>query len=123
MLQELIRTKSIYDAKEELDGIRVLVTRFWPRGIRKEYVSIMISALAPSKQLLLRYKRHAIVWEVLASEYTIQIARDEKAKDEIERLRLLSKENNITLLCYEREGENCHRHVLKNLIEKPGFHH
>jgi uncharacterized protein YeaO (DUF488 family) len=53
VFDNLLRTKSIYDDMEEHDGIRVLVTRFWPRGIRKERVSTMISALAPSKKLLL----------------------------------------------------------------------
>ena len=33
----MIRTKSIYDPKEENDGIRILITRYWPRGIKKEY--------------------------------------------------------------------------------------
>lgn len=117
----MIRTKSKYDPKEELDGIRVLVTRFWPTGIRKEHVSAMISILGSSKELLSRYKKQQIVWKVLVSEYTRQIDHNNKAQQEIERLRLLSTDNNITLLCYEREGENCHRHVLKNLIERPKF--
>ena len=31
----MIKTKSIYDPKEENDGIRILITRYWPRGIKK----------------------------------------------------------------------------------------
>ena len=36
-MSEMIRTKSIYDPKEESDGIRILITRYWPRGIKKEH--------------------------------------------------------------------------------------
>lgn len=34
-ISEMIKTKSIYDPKEENDGIRILITRYWPRGIKK----------------------------------------------------------------------------------------
>jgi uncharacterized protein YeaO (DUF488 family) len=34
-MSEMIRTKSIYDLKEESDGIRILITLYWPRGIKK----------------------------------------------------------------------------------------
>ncbi len=29
----------------------------------------------------------------------------------------MGNEDNLTLLCYEREGENCHRFLLKAFIE------
>ncbi|MGH9997206.1 MAG: DUF488 family protein, N3 subclade, partial [Nitrososphaeraceae archaeon] len=32
----MIKTKSIYVKKEDIDGTRILITRFYPRGIRKE---------------------------------------------------------------------------------------
>jgi uncharacterized protein YeaO (DUF488 family) len=35
-----IRTKRIYKATEENDGIRILVDRLWPRGIKKESAAI-----------------------------------------------------------------------------------
>lgn len=28
---------------------------------------------------------------------------------------------NITLLCHEKDGEPCHRHMVKNLIEKADY--
>ena len=36
----IIRTTRIYEAPEENDGIRTLVDRLWPRGIKKESAAI-----------------------------------------------------------------------------------
>lgn len=52
----MIRSKSIYDPKEEDDGIRILITRYWPRGIKKEYFDKWYKELSPSRDLLKRYK-------------------------------------------------------------------
>ena len=82
----MIRTKSIYESKEKLDGLHVLITRFYPWGVKKNHFDIWKKELAPSKQLLKEYKTK-------------------------------NKSNNITLLCYEKEGKSCHRHLLKKIIE------
>ena len=42
-------------------------------------------------------------------------------KDSLERIHALNAQNEstiITLLCYEREGEHCHRHIVRDTIEK-----
>jgi uncharacterized protein YeaO (DUF488 family) len=52
----MIKTKSIYDPKEENDGIRILITRYWPRGIKKGHFDKWYKELSPSRDLLKRYK-------------------------------------------------------------------
>ena len=48
-----IRTKRIYEAPEVNDGIRILVDRLWPRGIKKESAAINAweKEIAPSNEL------------------------------------------------------------------------
>jgi len=48
-----IRTKRIYDGREDGDGCRVLVDRLWPRGVKKQDAAIDIWAkeIAPSDAL------------------------------------------------------------------------
>ncbi len=36
----MVKTKCLYDPVEESDGDRILVTRYWPRGVSKERLSI-----------------------------------------------------------------------------------
>jgi uncharacterized protein YeaO (DUF488 family) len=54
----VIKTKSIYDPSEENDdGIRVLVTRFYPRAIKKNKFDCWIRELSPSADLLNNYQQ------------------------------------------------------------------
>jgi len=49
----MIKAKRVYDEVEKDDGIRVLVDRLWPRGIKKEEVKIdlWLKEVAPSIEL------------------------------------------------------------------------
>lgn len=51
-----IRVKSVYEKREKADGLRVLVTRLWPRGVKKTDVDVWLPALGPSRKLLADYK-------------------------------------------------------------------
>ena len=56
----MIKTKSIYDLKEESDDIRILITRYSPRGIKKEHFDRWYKELSPSRDLLKKYKINKI---------------------------------------------------------------
>ena len=115
----VIKTKSIYQPSEENDdGIRVLVTRFYPRGIKKDKFDCWIRELSPSGDLLKNYRQGKYSWEEFKVAFLSEM-RD--SKDSLERIQALNAQNEstvITLLCYEREGEHCHRHIVKAAIEK-----
>ncbi len=66
----MVKTKRVYDPAEASDGDRILVTRYWPRGISRERLSITewLRNLAPSKELLRDWKKQRISWE----EYTVR---------------------------------------------------
>ena len=50
----MTKTKCLYDPVEQSDGDRILVTRYWPRGISREHLAITdwLRELAPSKELI-----------------------------------------------------------------------
>lgn len=114
----MVKTKSVYDPAEESDGERILVTRYWPRGVSKVRLSAVewMRDVSPSKELLKDWKGGRIPWE----EYTVRYRKEMLAHQAaIATLRRRSREGSITLLCFEREGNPCcHRHLLKKLIEK-----
>ena len=56
----MIKTKSIYESIENSDGTRILITRYWPRGIKKEHFDRWYKDLSPSKKLLKDYKEGRI---------------------------------------------------------------
>jgi uncharacterized protein YeaO (DUF488 family) len=114
----MVKTKSVYDPAEDADDQRILVTRFWPRGISKARLSVAewMKDVAPSIALLKDWKAGRISWD----EYTVRYHREMLAHEAaIADLRQRARMGTITLLCFEREGDpHCHRHLLKALIEQ-----
>jgi uncharacterized protein YeaO (DUF488 family) len=114
-----VRTKSVYDPPSEEDGRRVLVTQFWPRGISRDRVDEYVRAVAPSRELVRGYKDGRIPWPAFRERYLAEMERPE-AVAEIRRLAEMSAATDVTLLCTCREGENCHRHLLRELVARAG---
>ena len=102
------------------DGNRILVMRYWPRGVRKDHVHEWIRDLAPSPELL-RWclgNRDTIDPDTYANTWKVRY-REEMAgqTDLIENLceRLRSGES-VTLLCACHDPAKCHRTVLAEII-------
>ncbi len=115
----MIKTKSIYDPIEEEDGVRVLITRYYPRGVKKSSFDLWIRALSPSRGLLSEYRDGKMDWEEFEKRFTEEFTSGEESMGEIIRLREMSSRGTVTLLCYEREG-NCHRFRVRDLITGTG---
>ncbi len=117
----MIKTKSIYKPVEEEDGLRVLITRWYPRGVKRDKYDIWVRELAPSPELLKKYKNSEIKW----NDFTISLLSELRDSiDSIEAIHALQTQShmqNVTLLCYEKDGEPCHRHMVRDLIEAPSL--
>jgi len=113
----MVKTKSVYDPVATSDGDRLLVARYWPRGISRDRLAITdwLPNLAPSKELLWDWKKQRITWQ----EYTVRYHEEMREQQAaIKELADRAKRGTITLLCFEREDEPCcHRYLLKELIE------
>ena len=112
---ENVRMKSVYDPAETGDGVRVLVTQYWPRGVPKEAVDEYVRVLGPSRELLHAYKHEGLDWETCRARYLYEMAR-EAARHEISRLAEMARAGHVTLLCVCREQTHCHRTLLRELV-------
>jgi uncharacterized protein YeaO (DUF488 family) len=112
----MIKTKSIYAPREDSDGKRILVTRYYPRGIRKSHFDIWDRRLAPSKELLADWKANKLT-ESEYSERFFKEMKTEQSKIAIDSVSAMTLNETVTLLCIEKEdGTFCHRHLLKKLM-------
>jgi uncharacterized protein YeaO (DUF488 family) len=68
-----VKTKRVYETPEPADGTRMLVMRFWPRGIRKERVDEWNRDVAPSKELVFAFKRDGLPWRDYVRRYRAEI--------------------------------------------------
>ena len=113
----MIKTKRIYEPNDKNDGLRVLVTRYWPRGIKKESVDRWIRQLGPSEKLIKVWKSGKITWGEFKRRYLGEYkctAKQRLLKD----LKNSIKGKDTTLLCICEDENRCHRVILKELLER-----
>ncbi len=114
-----ILTKSIYEPQVPEDGLRVLTTRYWPRGIKREKVDRYLPVLGPSRELLQAFRAAAIDWHEFRNRYPREV-EDPQAIEEIEMLAELATAATVTVMCVCKDDSHCHRRLLKQLIEQTG---
>src|ERR1043166_2107392 len=68
-----VKTKRVYAPRAASDGTRILVMRFWPRGIRKEHFDEWNRDVAPPKELVFAFKREGLPWREYVKRYRASI--------------------------------------------------
>jgi uncharacterized protein YeaO (DUF488 family) len=114
----VIRTASVYHPPAEDEGFRVLIMRYWPRGVRRDRVDVWLKEAAPSTDLLRAYTHQGLSWEEFEAGYRAEM---QSRPQVVEQLRELEREHGtLTLLCRERipPDEHCHRETLKTLLSQ-----
>ncbi|HEY9386258.1 MAG TPA: DUF488 family protein [Nitrososphaeraceae archaeon] len=76
----MILTKRIYEPEAPEDGIRLLITRYYPRGVKRHQYTERARDLSPSAELLRRYQNKEITWEQFLEEFKAEIKANEKAQ-------------------------------------------
>lgn len=104
-----IRTKRIYDPPDAADGVRVLVDRLWPRGMRKEtaMLTLWLRDIAPSPALRQWFGHDPARWPEFVRRYRAQLAAD---ADSLARLGELARAGRVTLIYGARD--RVHNHAL-----------
>jgi uncharacterized protein YeaO (DUF488 family) len=110
-----VKVKRIYEPADEKDGFRILVDRFWPRGMKKNPLPYdeWITAIAPSKNLRKWFNHDPEKWSQFQVKYTLEIAQN----DEIDAvLKLVRKHKRVTLLYAAHDEEHNHALVLQRFL-------
>ncbi len=98
----MIKLKRVYEKPARSDGIRVLVERLWPRGLRKEDVHIdqWMKEIAPSTELRKWFGHDPARWEEFEHRYTTELREH---SEELARLRRLARGAILTLVYTARD--------------------
>ncbi|HEY9371047.1 DUF488 domain-containing protein [Streptomyces sp.] len=109
-----VRVRRIYDPPEPDDGVRVLVDRLWPRGLKKvdAHIDEWPKALTPSTELRRWYHGTEGEYEEFCRRYEEELAAPEAAAA-LDRLRTLAAENPVTLLTSAKDPSLSHTSVLE----------
>lgn len=122
MTEPRVRIARVYDEVEAGAGVRVLVDRLWPRGIRKEDLAHdeWLKAVAPTSQLRTWYGHDAAKFEEFAERYRAELADGEQA-DALTRLFELSERGVVTLLTSAKQVDISHVAVLRDVVTEGGL--
>jgi uncharacterized protein YeaO (DUF488 family) len=115
----MIRHGSIYDPAggPEVDGLRVLIMRRWPRGVRRDRVDLWLKDAAPTPDLLHALQHEGLPWPQFETRYRHEIQVDRP--EVLPRLGGLEREHGtLTLICHEQipPAQHCHRTILADLL-------
>ncbi len=115
----MIKIKSVYDPVSKDDGERVLVTRYWPRGVKKEKAGRWLKGLGTAPDLIKKWKAGELGWDRFAKSYRQEFKGDEKKKAYGELKEIIRNSGgNVTILCTCKDTERCHREILKEMLDK-----
>lgn len=126
-----IRTKCVWTSMNRpRDGLRILVTRFIPRGCPGTRYDVWMANLGPSEPLLKDYQEKRIDWQEFTRRYQIELfepapmddrnlrIKNHGQKFTLRLLKQLARRQPVTLMCHcGEDAECCHRYLLKALIE------
>ena len=111
----MIRLKRVYETPSPEDGVRVLVERFWPRGISKDKarIDLWTKELAPSDGLRKWYGHSPARWPVFRELYRAELGRNKEA---VAALRQRLKGRKATFVFASRERFQNSASVLKDYL-------
>lgn len=112
----MIHIKRAYDPPGEDDGYRLLVDRYWARGIKREVMKLdgWLKEVAPSDDLRHWYGHDPVNWDEFCRRYFAELDGKPEAWQPILEL---AKQGDVTLLFGSREKELNNAAALKLYLE------
>jgi uncharacterized protein YeaO (DUF488 family) len=110
-----IRLKRAYEPLSPEDGMRVLVDRLWPRGLRKADAAIdcWLKEIAPSSELRRWFGHDPSRWEEFERRYRAELSSRPELLD---KLRALAKQGALTLVYSAHDEDHNDAVVLRGLL-------
>lgn len=109
------------------EGLRLGVTRYLPRGVRKadyarlDYFDVWYPALAPSRELLSWLRAQpdlARAWPKFAQRYRREKLSSAESRQALALIAALALRTPLAIGCYGVDEAHCHRSLLRQLIEE-----
>jgi uncharacterized protein YeaO (DUF488 family) len=115
-----ILVKRIYDTPSPEDGVRILVDRFWPRGISKERAAVdeWMKDIAPSADLCKWFGHQPERFDEFCARYEQELEEDPIRLELVERIFSMADEQNVTLLYAAKDADHNQAIVLQRWLTR-----
>ena len=92
-----VKLKRAYEHAAAGDGIRILIDRLWPRGVKKADAAIdqWVKDIAPSTALRKWFGHDPVRWQEFRRRYAEEVRAH---PEQLDRLRALARQGPITLV-------------------------
>ena len=110
-----IRVKRVYDPQASDDGVRVLVDRLWPRGMKRDKarIDLWIKDVAPSSGLRRWFGHDPARWPGFQDRYRAELAGNAALK---ELLAMMKLDKRVTLLFGARDLKHNNAVALQDFL-------
>ena len=113
----MIQIKRVYEPAAKADGQQFLVERLWPRGIKKEALSLTgwCKEAAPSHGLRKWFNHEPVKWKEFQRRYRSEL---DQQPESWQPLMEAAKTGKLTLLFSSHDTEHNNAVVLKTYLEE-----
>jgi len=113
----MIQTKRAYEPTSETDGARILVERLWPRGIKKEALSLdtWLKDVAPSTELRQWFQHDPAKWHEFRKRYSREL---EENPEPWQQLLSRARRGKLTLVYSSHDEEHNNAVALRQFLER-----
>lgn len=113
----MLKIKRVYEPPEPADGVRFLVERLWPRGVKKEALKMdaWLKDAAPSPGLRKWYAHDVSKWREFQRRYRAELENNPEAWKPILEA---AQRGNVTLLYSAHDTEHNSALALKSFVEE-----
>jgi uncharacterized protein YeaO (DUF488 family) len=113
----MLKIKRVYEDPKPSDGVRFLVERLWPRGIKKESLKMKawLREVAPSPSLRKWYSHDPDKWEEFQRRYRVELESNPGSWQPILEE---AKRGDVTLLYSTRDTEHNSALLLRLFLEE-----
>ncbi|MFA6085705.1 DUF488 domain-containing protein [Mucilaginibacter sp.] len=110
-----VKVKRIYKPFDEQDGMRILIDRLWPRGVKKETARLdeWMKEIAPSTELRKWFNHETPNWDEFRLKYRLELTQNDAVKN---LLNFIKHHKTVTLLYAAHDEQHNHALVLQEFM-------
>lgn len=107
--------KRVYEPSAKNDGVRILVDRLWPRGVKKSaaHIDRWAKDIAPSAELRIWFGHDPEKWSEFQKRYRSELIGNSTLSE----IKELSHQEDVTLVYAAKDKLHTHALVLKQALD------
>ena len=113
----MIQLKRAYDPADSTDGVRLLIERLWPRGVKKASLKVKswIKDVAPSTELRKWFSHDPAKWNTFRARYFVELKTHADAWQPILEA---ARQGTVTLIYSSHDTEHNNAVALQEFLKR-----